>query len=189
MFKMTMASKSYEKHLDHKALYDALIQSLFVDEDDMDKAAAAANLSTQLKRQHDDQDEYPSAGPNQGKKTKMRRIKESESSNKSSTSKETSKGNTPPKASVGVFHRRIDVKDHSFSSNSKVELFMFDSNYCIGSVKKRFESSRDNFAYKEYGMRLMLAPRSAKALHEKALLKLHGIRNLPGSPSFGRTLF
>nr|GEV31925.1 DNA/RNA polymerases superfamily protein [Tanacetum cinerariifolium] len=41
--------------------------------------------------------------------------------------------------------------------------------------------SRDNFAYKEYGMRLMLAPRSAKALQEKALLKLHGIRKLPGA--------
>nr|GEV53682.1 hypothetical protein [Tanacetum cinerariifolium] len=40
--------------------------------------------------------------------------------------------------------------------------------------------SRDNFTYKEYGMRLMLAPRSAKALHEKALLKLHGMRKLPG---------
>ncbi|GJV29602.1 hypothetical protein Tco_1386050 [Tanacetum coccineum] len=47
----------------------------------------------------DDQDEDPSTGPNQGKKTKRRRTKESESSKKSSTIKETSKGNTPPKAS------------------------------------------------------------------------------------------
>ncbi|GKE83382.1 hypothetical protein Tco_1557124, partial [Tanacetum coccineum] len=49
--------------------------------------------------------------------------------------------------------------------------------------------SIDNFAYKEYGMRLMLAPRSAKAFHEKALLKLHGIRKLSGSPSLSGTLF
>ncbi|GKF90531.1 hypothetical protein Tco_0274232 [Tanacetum coccineum] len=49
--------------------------------------------------------------------------------------------------------------------------------------------SRDSFAYKEYGIRLMLAPRSAKALQEKVLLKLHGIRKLPGSLSFGGTLF
>ncbi|GKD06375.1 hypothetical protein Tco_1181349 [Tanacetum coccineum] len=48
--------------------------------------------------------------------------------------------------------------------------------------------SRDSFAYKEYGIRLMLAPRSAKALQEN-VLKLHGIRKLPGSPSFGGTLF
>ncbi|GJW12251.1 hypothetical protein Tco_1578078 [Tanacetum coccineum] len=72
---MIMASKSYEKHPPHKALYDALIQSLFVDEDDMDKAAAAAEPSIQLK------------------------TKESKRSKKSSTLKETSKGNTPPKAS------------------------------------------------------------------------------------------
>ncbi|GKD22900.1 hypothetical protein Tco_1224603, partial [Tanacetum coccineum] len=48
---------------------------------------------------------------------------------------------------------------------------------------------RDSFAYKEYGIGLMLAPRSAKALQEKVLLKLHGIRKLPGFPSFGGTLF
>ncbi|GJT34730.1 hypothetical protein Tco_0925149 [Tanacetum coccineum] len=66
---MMMASKSYEKHPAHKALYDALIQSLLVDEDDMDRAAAM-ELSPQLKRKRDDQDQGPSAGPNQGKKTK-----------------------------------------------------------------------------------------------------------------------
>ncbi|GKG23769.1 hypothetical protein Tco_0391805, partial [Tanacetum coccineum] len=40
-----------------------------------------------------------------------------------------------------------------------------------------------------YGMRLMLAPRLAKALQEKVLLKLHGIRKLLGSPILGETLF
>ncbi|GJU07805.1 hypothetical protein Tco_1124235 [Tanacetum coccineum] len=49
--------------------------------------------------------------------------------------------------------------------------------------------SRDSFAYKEYGIRLMRAPRSAKALQVKVLLKLHRIRKLPGSLSFGGTLF
>nr|GEU86642.1 hypothetical protein [Tanacetum cinerariifolium]GEX27400.1 hypothetical protein [Tanacetum cinerariifolium] len=44
---------------------------------------------------------------------------------------------------------------------------------------------RDNLAYNEYGIRLMLAPRPANALHEKALLELHGTRKLPGSPSLG----
>nr|GEW82695.1 hypothetical protein [Tanacetum cinerariifolium] len=100
-------------------------------------------------------------------------------------------------------HMRVDIKDHSFSPNSKIELLVFDLNHCICSVKKRssqdkrnftnffhFENneigkkglrvSRDIFAYKEYIMRLMLAQGSAKALHEKALLKLHGIRKLSG---------
>ncbi|GJU33979.1 hypothetical protein Tco_1182333 [Tanacetum coccineum] len=35
-----------------------------------------------------------------------------------------------------VFHRRIDVKDHSFSPNSEIELFLFNSDHCIGSVEK-----------------------------------------------------
>ncbi|GJY34813.1 hypothetical protein Tco_0419282 [Tanacetum coccineum] len=118
---------------------------------------------------------------------------------------------------VHLMERRIllpsvDIKDHSFSSNSKIELFLFNSNNCISSVKKRssqdegnfavffhFENNeisrkglralRDSFAYKEYGIRLMLTPRLAKALQEKVLLKLHGIRKLSGSLSFGGTLF
>nr|GFA42697.1 hypothetical protein [Tanacetum cinerariifolium] len=48
---------------------------------------------------------------------------------------------------------------------------------------------RDNLAYNEYGIRLMLAPRSAKALQEKVLLKSQGIRKLPRSLSLGGTLF
>ncbi|GJV76733.1 hypothetical protein Tco_1508317 [Tanacetum coccineum] len=55
------------------------------------------------KRQHDDDDndddEDPSARPNQGKKTKRRRTKESESAKKPSTTKETSKGKAPSKIS------------------------------------------------------------------------------------------
>ncbi|GJS52284.1 hypothetical protein Tco_0625646 [Tanacetum coccineum] len=97
LFQMIMASKSYEKHSAHKALYDALIQSLFVDEDDMDRGIVEP--PTQTKSQHDDQDKDPSTESNQGKTTKRRRTKESEPSMKSSTSKETSKGNTSPRAS------------------------------------------------------------------------------------------
>ncbi|GJZ54399.1 hypothetical protein Tco_0609284 [Tanacetum coccineum] len=94
---MMMASNSYEKHPAYKALYDALIQSLFVDEDDMDKVAAA-DLSTQLKRKHDDQNEDPTTRSDQGKE-KKRRIKDTQSSKKPSASKESSKGKTSPKTS------------------------------------------------------------------------------------------
>nr|GEU65327.1 putative reverse transcriptase domain-containing protein [Tanacetum cinerariifolium] len=97
--------------------------------------------------------------------------------------------------------RRIDIEDHSFSSNPKIELFLFNSNNYISSVKKWSSQDQGNFAiffhlennkinrkclrvlidslaYNKYGIRLMLAPRSAKALQEKALLKFHGIRKL-----------
>ncbi|GJZ89325.1 hypothetical protein Tco_0661107 [Tanacetum coccineum] len=39
LFKMMMASKSHEKHPSHKDLYDTLIQSLHVDENDIDRLA------------------------------------------------------------------------------------------------------------------------------------------------------
>ncbi|GJX80066.1 hypothetical protein Tco_0328215 [Tanacetum coccineum] len=96
LFKMMLASKSYEKHPAHQALYDALIQSLFVDEDDMDQVAAAMGESALLKRKHDDQDEDPTVGSNQGKDKKRPR-KDTQPSKKSYASKESSKGNTPPK--------------------------------------------------------------------------------------------
>nr|GEV67049.1 hypothetical protein [Tanacetum cinerariifolium] len=96
----------------------------------------------------------------------------------------------------------VDINDHSFSCNSKIELFLFNSNNYISSVKKGssqdewnfaifflFENNkigrkgvgvlRDSFAYKKYGIRLMLAPRLAKAFQEK-VLKLDEIRKLPG---------
>ncbi|GKA63911.1 hypothetical protein Tco_0763517 [Tanacetum coccineum] len=134
------------------------------------------------------------------------------------------------------------MKDHTFSTNSKIELFFFTR--ITGSavwrkglpkirgtllsssisritkstrkvnlptlmsillaIPKRYWNdrsanlmlilvglrvSRESFAYREYGIRLMLAPRSDKALHEKVLPKVQGIRKLPGSPSLGGTLF
>ncbi|GJY61522.1 hypothetical protein Tco_0462179, partial [Tanacetum coccineum] len=64
LFKMMMASKSYEKHPTHKELYDALILSLFVDEEDMDKAAAMGQYAL-MKRKHEDQGEDPTIGSDQ----------------------------------------------------------------------------------------------------------------------------
>ncbi|GJS56346.1 hypothetical protein Tco_0629708 [Tanacetum coccineum] len=49
LFKMTRDSKSYEKLPTHQALFDALMQSLILDEVDM-KRAKAAELPTQKKR-------------------------------------------------------------------------------------------------------------------------------------------
>ncbi|GJZ26100.1 hypothetical protein Tco_0570353 [Tanacetum coccineum] len=73
LFKMMRASKSYNKHQTHKALYDALVQSLLADDDDMDRDSK--------------------------KERKKQRRKATEPSKKSSTSKESSRGKTPPKTS------------------------------------------------------------------------------------------
>ncbi|GJY96271.1 hypothetical protein Tco_0512632 [Tanacetum coccineum] len=56
---MMMKSKSYNKHPAHRAMYDALVQSLIVDKDDMDKQLE--DQSTPKKRRQDDNDQYPSA--------------------------------------------------------------------------------------------------------------------------------
>ncbi|GJT41487.1 hypothetical protein Tco_0941352 [Tanacetum coccineum] len=91
-------SHSYLTHDKHQDLFDSLLKSIMLDEA---IERGDANLDKVLRKRDcgDDEDEDPSAGPNQGKKTKRRRTKESESSKKSSTSKDTSKGNTPPQTS------------------------------------------------------------------------------------------
>ncbi|GJV18858.1 hypothetical protein Tco_1367878 [Tanacetum coccineum] len=89
---MMIASKSYEDHLAHKDLYDALIQSLLVDENDMDRVAV--DPSSQSKIHHDDKDQDPPAGSDQGMK-KRRTGKDAEPLKKSSKSKESAKGKTP----------------------------------------------------------------------------------------------
>nr|GEV06348.1 reverse transcriptase domain-containing protein [Tanacetum cinerariifolium] len=88
-------SRSYQTYDKHQALYDALLNSLILD-DDIARGQAVAEKVLR-KRDHDRKD--PSAGPNQGKKIKRSRTKESEPSKKSSTSKESSKGKYPAKTS------------------------------------------------------------------------------------------
>ncbi|GKB13180.1 retrovirus-related pol polyprotein from transposon TNT 1-94 [Tanacetum coccineum] len=95
------ANKSFYKNLANHRLYHALMEALIEDENAMDKGVA--DTVKNHKRKHDededDDDEGPLAGPNQGKKTKRRRTKESESSKKPSSTKETPKGKTLTKGS------------------------------------------------------------------------------------------
>ncbi|GJZ03198.1 hypothetical protein Tco_0521159 [Tanacetum coccineum] len=104
-------NKSFNRNPTNHALYHALMEALIEDENAMDKGVA--DTVKNHKRQHDDDDddddEDPSAGPNQGKKTKRRRTKESESSKKPSTTKETPKGKAPSKGSKTVNTAGEDV--------------------------------------------------------------------------------
>ncbi|GKG09767.1 hypothetical protein Tco_0338513 [Tanacetum coccineum] len=88
-------SRSYLTHDKHQALFDSLFCSLSLD--DAITRGQADLEKTLRKRDRDDKD--PSAGPNQGKKTKKSRTKESKPSKKSSTSKESSKGKSRAKIS------------------------------------------------------------------------------------------
>ncbi|GKD25332.1 hypothetical protein Tco_1231546 [Tanacetum coccineum] len=70
-----------------------MLNSIILDDD---VARGQADPKKVLRKRYRD-DEDPLAGPNQGKKTKRRRTKESEPSKKSSTSKELSNSKSPVK--------------------------------------------------------------------------------------------
>ncbi|GJV14286.1 hypothetical protein Tco_1359609 [Tanacetum coccineum] len=88
-------SRSYLTHDKHQDLFDTLFNSLSLD----DVIARGEADVEKFLRKRDRDNKDPLAKPNQGKKTKRSRTKEIEPSKKSSTTKETSKGNSPAKTS------------------------------------------------------------------------------------------
>ncbi|GKC93710.1 hypothetical protein Tco_1159152 [Tanacetum coccineum] len=65
--KQTMtASKTFNKHPKHKALYHALMESILANEDAMDKGVA--DIQKKRKLDDGDRDEDPPTGPDQGLK-------------------------------------------------------------------------------------------------------------------------
>ncbi|GJZ77976.1 hypothetical protein Tco_0642648 [Tanacetum coccineum] len=82
-------------------LYHALMEALIENEYAMDKGVVDTVKDHKRKPDDDDDDDDkdPSAGPNKGKMTKRRRFKESVSSKKPSTTKETPKGKSLSKGS------------------------------------------------------------------------------------------
>ncbi|GJU17548.1 hypothetical protein Tco_1145514 [Tanacetum coccineum] len=101
LYQTMHANKSFSRNPANHRLYHALMEALTEDKNAMDKGVA--DTIKDYKRKHDDDedddDEDPPTGPNQGKKTKRRRTKESESSKKPSTTKEPPKGKDPSKGS------------------------------------------------------------------------------------------
>ncbi|GKA55282.1 hypothetical protein Tco_0754231, partial [Tanacetum coccineum] len=97
LYQTMHANKSFNINPANHRLYHALMKALIEDENSMDKGVA--NTVKDHKIKYDNDDEDPLAGPNQGKKIKRRRTKESEPSKKPSTSKEIPKGKAPSKGS------------------------------------------------------------------------------------------
>nr|GFA05328.1 hypothetical protein [Tanacetum cinerariifolium] len=79
LYQSMHANKSFNRNPSNHQLYQALMEALIEVENTMDKEVA--DTVKVHKRKHanadDDDDEGPLAGPNQGKQTKRRRIKES----------------------------------------------------------------------------------------------------------------
>ncbi|GKE61289.1 hypothetical protein Tco_1511656 [Tanacetum coccineum] len=100
LYQSMHANKSFNRNPANHRLYHGLMKALIEDENAMDKGVA--HTVKDSKRKHDDDeddDDDPLAGPNQGKKTKRKRAKESESSKKPSSTKETLKGKALTKGS------------------------------------------------------------------------------------------
>ncbi|GKD61935.1 hypothetical protein Tco_1299444 [Tanacetum coccineum] len=96
LYQTMYENKSFNRNPANHALYHTLMEALIEDENSMDKGVA--DTVKDHKRKYDDDDD-PLARPNQGKKTKRQRTKESKSSKKPSTTKETPKGKASSKVS------------------------------------------------------------------------------------------
>ncbi|GKA20214.1 hypothetical protein Tco_0700203 [Tanacetum coccineum] len=101
LYQSMHAHKSFYRNPTNHLLYHALMEALIEDENAMYKGVV--DTVKDHKRKHDDDqdddDEDPPAGPNQGNKTKRRRTKESESTKKPSSTKDTPKGKAITKGS------------------------------------------------------------------------------------------
>ncbi|GKB06419.1 hypothetical protein Tco_0834652 [Tanacetum coccineum] len=98
MFETMTASKTFSKHPKHKALYHALLESILVDEDALDKGVA--DIQKERKPDDADRDEDPPTRPDQGLK-RRKTCKDTEQSKKAKSVR-TSKGTTKsqPKSTI-----------------------------------------------------------------------------------------
>ncbi|GJV29043.1 hypothetical protein Tco_1385491 [Tanacetum coccineum] len=111
LLKLMRKSKSYNKHPAHKALYDALMQSLIIDEDDMDKLFE--DQSSLKKRCRDDNDQDPSTDTQKEKKKKRKKQKDYEFSKKDKDqARSSNKGKSPSKSSKTDKHVNVEEIVH-----------------------------------------------------------------------------
>ncbi|GKF95788.1 hypothetical protein Tco_0288523, partial [Tanacetum coccineum] len=80
LIKLMKKSKSYNKHPAYIKLYDALIKSLIIDENEMDKQLE--NQPNEKKRRRDDNDQDPSVDSQKEKKNKKQNYSESSKKDK-----------------------------------------------------------------------------------------------------------
>ncbi|GKC33771.1 hypothetical protein Tco_1046155 [Tanacetum coccineum] len=116
LMKFMMKSKSYNTHLTHKALYDTLLASLLVNEDDMDNQFI--DQPTQKQPCHDDQD--PPA--NAYKESNKRKRKDSNASpSKKSKDKEASSKEGKASSKSSIIDKVVDAKEKVHDDAMDVE--------------------------------------------------------------------
>ncbi|GKC26837.1 hypothetical protein Tco_1034131, partial [Tanacetum coccineum] len=139
LLKLMRKSKSYDKHPHHRALYDALMLSLIVDEDDMDNHLE--EQSTLKKRRRDDQDQDPPVDLE--KEKKKRKHKDSKSSKKdkdqAGSSKKDKSSSKSSKTDKSV-HADETIHDVEMDARESVEEYVVDTvdpSQADASVPKR----------------------------------------------------
>ncbi|GKE40871.1 hypothetical protein Tco_1464276, partial [Tanacetum coccineum] len=99
LFKTMHKNKTTNRNTTNYRIYHALMEALIEDENTIDKEVVDTIKDHKRKHDGDDDDDDDAEGPptvsNQGKSTKKRRTRESESAKKPSNTKETSKGKDP----------------------------------------------------------------------------------------------
>nr|GEX39354.1 hypothetical protein [Tanacetum cinerariifolium] len=118
---MMRENKSYEKNLTYQALYDALMQSMIMYEDDIEKAKTV-ETPTQKKRRHNVKDQDPPVGPNQGlKKRKLSKdVELSKKPTSASSSKGDELGNTNEQPNVETVTKNDWVSRHDVYSTMRI---------------------------------------------------------------------
>nr|GFA34846.1 hypothetical protein [Tanacetum cinerariifolium] len=138
LYQSLHANKSFNRNLANHRLYHALIEALIEDENAMDKGVA--NTVKDHKRKHDDNkdddDKDPPAKLKQGKKTKRRRTKESESLKNPSTTKETPKGKALIKAlNLPWFIKMVSASKDPFIFNDLMATPVDFFKYVLNGLK------------------------------------------------------
>nr|GEX00828.1 hypothetical protein [Tanacetum cinerariifolium] len=139
LFRMINEAKAYNKHPSHRALYDALLVSLSVDEDDMD--LQLKDLYVQKKRPRDDQDQDPLTDTNKDFKKKKKKDSNTSSSKKTKDHPTSfKKGTTSSKSSKPD----KSVYAYETSEGSVQDMAMDDEEPVIDEVVNDDEHPQDD---------------------------------------------
>ncbi|GJY17331.1 hypothetical protein Tco_0388822 [Tanacetum coccineum] len=137
LFEKMDKSHSYLNHGKLQALFDALLNSISLD----DVIARCQADPEKVLRKRDRDDKNPSVRPNQGQKTKRSKTKESEPSKKSSTSKESFKGKSHAKTSKSG--KSVTTEELVFEmACDDIEQNVDDVNHQMTQLKLRIKLQR-----------------------------------------------
>ncbi|GKA00174.1 hypothetical protein Tco_0672724 [Tanacetum coccineum] len=159
LFEKMDKSHSYLNHGKLQALFDALLNSISLD----DVIARCQADPEKVLRKRNRDDKNPSVRPNQGQKTKRSKTKESEPSKKSSTSKESFKGKSHAKTSKSG--KSVTAEELVFEmACDDIEQNVDDVNHQMTQLKLRIKLQRKIGSNILQGLLLLIQNRTSVKL-------------------------